>query len=84
MSKHLDDVQGGKEIVITRHGKPEGALLSAERLYQYREFERMIAELTALLNATATAEQPDNAQKAIVTLTSEAGQLLKKARASKT
>ena len=27
MSKRLDDVQVGKEIVITRYGKPEGALI---------------------------------------------------------
>jgi prevent-host-death family protein len=29
MSKYLGDVQAGKEIVITRHGKPAGALVSA-------------------------------------------------------
>ena len=52
MSKHLDDVQAGKEIVITRHGKPEGALVSAAQLYRYRELERVITELTALLKST--------------------------------
>jgi antitoxin (DNA-binding transcriptional repressor) of toxin-antitoxin stability system len=45
MSKHLDDVQTGKEIVITRHGKPEGALLSSARLFRYREHERVMGEL---------------------------------------
>ena len=53
MSKRLDDVQVGKEIVITRHGKPEGALISAAQLYRYRELERVIVELTARLTTTA-------------------------------
>jgi prevent-host-death family protein len=78
MSKHLDDVQAGKEIVITRHGKPEGALVSAAQLYRYRELERVITELTALLNTTANAAKPDNAQKAISVLMIEAGKLLTK------
>ncbi len=74
MSKHLDDVQAGKEIVITRHGKPEGALVSAAQLFRYRELERVITELTALLNAATTAK-PD---KALLALSSEAGKLLAK------
>lgn len=49
MSKHLDDVQAGKEIVITRHGKPEGALLSAAHLYRYRELDRLIVQLLDVL-----------------------------------
>ena len=49
MSKHLEDVQAGKEIVITRHGKPEGALLSAARLFQYREVERLMVQLLGML-----------------------------------
>ena len=78
MSKHLDDVQAGKEIVITRHGKPEGALISAAQLYRYRELERVIAELTALL--TTNAVKPD---KILLALTSEAGKLLAKTAGSK-
>jgi prevent-host-death family protein len=80
MSKHLDDVQAGKEIVITRHGKPEGALVSAAQLYRYRELERLIAELTALLKSTATTAKSD---KALLALTSEAGKLLAKTGESK-
>lgn len=49
MSKHVDDVQAGKEIVITRHGKPEGALLSAARLYRYRELDRLMEQLLHVL-----------------------------------
>ena len=49
MSKHLDDVQAGKEIVITRHGNPEGELLSSSRLFQYREHECVMGELLTLL-----------------------------------
>ena len=76
MSKLLVDVQTGKEIVITRHGKPIGALLAASELYRYRELERVMTELTALLNTTITSAKPDNAQKALLALTSEAGKLL--------
>ena len=78
MSKYLDEVQAGKEIVITRHGKPEGALLSATQLYRYRELERVITELTVLLNITSNAAKPDNAQNAILGLMIEAGKLLTK------
>ena len=49
MSKHLDDVQAGKEIVITRHGKPEGALISAAQLFRYREVDRLMVQLLELL-----------------------------------
>lgn len=49
MSKHLDDVQAGKEIVITRHGKPEGALLSAAQLFRYREVDRLMVQLLEIL-----------------------------------
>lgn len=49
MSKHLDDVQAGKEIVITRHGKPEGALLSAAQLFRYREVDRLMVQLLGIL-----------------------------------
>lgn len=78
MSKYLDDVQAGKEIVITRHGKPEGALLSAAQLYRYRELERVITELTVLLKITSNAAKQDNAQNAISGLMIEAGKLLTK------
>ena len=78
MSKRLDDVQVGKEIVITRYGKPEGTLISAAQLYRCRELERVIVELTARL--TTTAVKPD---KAFLALTSEAGKLLAKTAGSK-
>ncbi len=83
MSKHLDDVQNGKEIVITRHGKPEGALVSAAHLYRYRELERVITDLTALLKTTVPAAKPDHAQKTLMVLASEATQLLAKSGKSK-
>lgn len=63
MSKHLDDVQAGKEIVITRHGKPEGALLSAAQLYRYREVNRLVVQLLDVLaHRTETATQAVDAQ----------------------
>ena len=49
MSKHLDDIQAGKEIVISRHGKPKGALLSAAQLFRYREIDRLMVKLLGLL-----------------------------------
>ena len=78
MSKRLDDVQVGTEIVITRHGKPEGALISAAQLYRYRELERVIVELTALLTTTAVKHD-----KVLSALASEAGKLLAKTAGSK-
>ena len=75
MSKHLDDVQAGKEIVITRHGKPEGALLSAAQLFQYREHERVMGDLLTLLKSATPQPKVATAQIAVV---QEAGQLLTK------
>jgi prevent-host-death family protein len=67
MSKHLDDVQAGKEIVITRHGKPEGALLSAAQLYRYRELDRLMVQLLDVL-ALRTHLEPAIANKQIVAI----------------
>ena len=64
MSKHLDDVQAGKEIVITRHGKPSGALISAEQLYRYREQGRYLSELLDMLKSATP--KLSNAQTALV------------------
>jgi prevent-host-death family protein len=63
MSKHLDDVQAGKEIVITRHGKPEGALISAAQLYRYREVDRLMVQMLDVLARQTESGQPiDGAQ----------------------
>lgn len=71
MSKHLDDVQAGKEIVITRHGKPSGALVSAAQLYRYREQSRYMGEFLNMLKSVTP--KLSNAQAALV---KEAEQLL--------
>lgn len=73
MSKLLDDVQAGREVVITRHGKPEGALLSAARLFQYREHERVMGDLLTLLKSATPQPKLATAQIAVV---HEAEQLL--------
>jgi hypothetical protein len=52
-------------------------------LYRYRELERLITELTALLSATTTSAKPDNVQKTILALTTEAVDLLTKTGESK-
>lgn len=75
MSKFLMDVQAGKEIVITRHGKPTGALVSAAQLYRYREQERIMSELVSLLKSITPLPKLDAAQMALVR---EAEQLLAK------
>ena len=67
MSKHLDDVQAGKEIVITRHRKPEGALLSAAQLYRYREFDRLVVQLLDVL-AQRTHIEPTIANEKIAAI----------------
>lgn len=54
MPKHLDDLQAGKEIVITRHGKPAGALVSVTQLYRYREQDGVMGELLSLLKPAVT------------------------------
>ena len=71
MSKHLDDVQAGKEIVITRHGKPSGALVSAAQLYRYRGQSRYLKEFLNMLKSVTP--KLSNAQAALV---QEAEQLL--------
>jgi prevent-host-death family protein len=51
MSSLLVDVQTGREVVITRHGEPIAALVGAARLYRYRQLDRLMSELTALLQS---------------------------------
>ncbi len=75
MSKHLDDVQAGKEIVITRHGKPAGALVSAAQLYRYREQDRVMGELLSLLKSASSQPKLTAVQ---IALMQEAEQLLLK------
>lgn len=73
MSKHLDDVQAGKEIVITRHGKPAGALVSAAQLYRYREQDRVMGELLSVLKSATPQPKLTTVQMAVM---QEAEQLL--------
>jgi antitoxin (DNA-binding transcriptional repressor) of toxin-antitoxin stability system len=65
ISKQLGDVQAEKEIVITRHDKPESALLSVAQLFCSRKLEPLITERSTLLNSATT--------KALLTLTGETG-----------
>jgi prevent-host-death family protein len=55
MSSLLIDVQTGREVVITRHGEPIAALVGAARLYRYRQLDRLMSELTALLQSSLAA-----------------------------
>lgn len=75
LSKHLDDVQAGKEIVITRHGKPSGGLVSATQLYRYREQDRILSELLSMLKSQTS--KLTTLQTALV---QEAEKLLRKPR----
>ena len=68
MSKHMDDVQAGKEIVITRHGKPEGALLSAAQLFRYREVDRLMVQLLGILTQDDAKPVDDSRLNQIIEL----------------
>ena len=49
LSRVVDDVMGGRELVVTKHGKMTVALVAASKLYQYREMERELNEFLAAL-----------------------------------
>ena len=49
LSRVVDDVMGGRELVVTKHGKMTVALVPASQLYQYREMERELNEFLAAL-----------------------------------
>ena len=49
LSRVVDDVMGGRELVVTKHGKMTVALVAASQLYQYREMERELNEFLAVL-----------------------------------
>jgi prevent-host-death family protein len=49
LSPVVDDVMGGRELVVTKHGKMTVALVAASQLYQYREMERGLNEFLMAL-----------------------------------
>ena len=50
LSKAIDEVErDGGEVVIAKHGRPVAALLSAARLYRYREVDRLMVQLLDVL-----------------------------------
>jgi prevent-host-death family protein len=49
LSRVIEEVMGGRELVVTRHGKMTVALVAASQLYQYREMERELNEFLATL-----------------------------------
>ena len=49
LSRVIEDVMGGRELVVTNHGKMTVALVAASQLYQYREMERELSEFLAAL-----------------------------------
>lgn len=49
LSRVIEDVMGGRELVVTRHGKMTVALVAASQFYQYREMERELNEFLAAL-----------------------------------
>lgn len=82
LSHFLVDVQAGKEIVITRHGKPIAALVAASQLYRYRELYRVMGEMTAMLAFQKKSSTPNQARSTLKELVQEAQQLLAKPLAS--
>ena len=49
LSRVIEDVMGGRELVVTKHGKMTVALVAASQLFQYREMERELNEFLAAL-----------------------------------
>ena len=49
LSRVIEDVMGGRELVVTKHGKLTIALVAASQFYQYREMERELNEFLAAL-----------------------------------
>ena len=46
----IKDLIGGRELVVTKHGKMTVALVAASQLYRYREMERVLNEFLAALD----------------------------------
>lgn len=65
LSHLLVDVQAGKEVVITRHGKPIAALLSASQLFRYRELDRLLGEYVTLLKSESPSSKLNEALSAL-------------------
>lgn len=60
LSKIIDEVvDGGAEVVIAKHGRPVAAVLSAERLYRYREADRAIANLLSKFQNTSSLNRDE-------------------------
>lgn len=78
LSHFLVDVQAGKEIVITRHGKPIAALVAASQLYRYRELGRVMGEMTAILATQNESSKPSQSSYTLMDLVQEAQELLAK------
>jgi len=78
LSHFLVEVQTGKEIVITRHGKPIAALVAASQLYRYRELGRVIGEMAVILASQKELSTLNQASSTFAELAQEAEQLLVK------
>jgi prevent-host-death family protein len=77
LSKAIDEVERDRsEIVIAKHGKPVAALLSAASLYRYREIDRLMGELVAVLNAQAQLSDTAPLQASFVELCEQAKAVL--------
>jgi prevent-host-death family protein len=69
LSKAIDEIESsGEEIIIAKHGKPVAALLSAAGLYRYREIDRLMGELVAVLDAQAQLSDTTPLQASFVVL----------------
>lgn len=66
LSKYVEDVECGQELVVTRHGKPIAALISAQRLYRYREFARLTGKLAVELQTAQIEPSPNSSLTQLV------------------
>lgn len=71
IAKHLNEVQSRKEIVITRRGKPAGALPSTAQLHHDHEQDRTMGELLSLLKPATPQPKLTMMQIAVVRKTEQ-------------
>ena len=69
LSKSIDDVQLGRDIVVTKHGKPVAALISAAALYRYREVDRLMTHLVEVLSRSEVDPQTEQIVHQVLALT---------------
>jgi prevent-host-death family protein len=66
MSKVIEKVLAGEELVVTRHGKLTVAIISAEQLYYFREMERELKEYLSKAEAVGESVESKKVKSALM------------------